>query len=98
MLEKSLKASWKNLFNFIIIKITHSFITNLLLIISLTLSFIIVVVLFSLNLAINKFLVNIQYYFMIFYAIFLFIFVIMNAIRIFGIQFEDSSFLLLYHY
>lgn len=95
MLEESLKISWKNLFSFIIVKITHSFITNLLFIISLSLSFLVVVVLFSLNLTINKFLVNIQYYFILFYAIFLYFFVIMNAIQIFGIQFEDSSFLLL---
>ncbi len=32
---------------------------------------------------------------MIFYSIFLFIFILLNAIKIFGTQFEDSSFLLL---
>ncbi|WP_308149368.1 hypothetical protein [Spiroplasma sp. AdecLV25b] len=95
MLEKSLKVNWKNLFYFIMVKITHSFITNLLFIISIVLSFLVIVVLFSLNLAIDKFLVNIQYYIMILYGILLFIFVLMNAIKLFGTQVEDSSFLLL---
>ncbi|WP_425381322.1 ABC transporter permease [Spiroplasma endosymbiont of Polydrusus pterygomalis] len=92
---KNKNKSWIKLFQLILFKINHSFITIFLLIFSLTFSLITSLILFSLNLANDIFFVDFQYYFIIFYNILLFIFVVMNAIKIFGIQIEDSSFLLL---
>ncbi|WP_342276896.1 hypothetical protein [Spiroplasma endosymbiont of Nebria brevicollis] len=89
------KCSWIKFFQLILFKINHSFVTIFLFSFSLLLSLLIPLVLFSLKLSLESFIVIFQYYIMIFYSIILFIFVLMNAIKIFGIQIEDSSFLLL---
>ncbi|WP_308150015.1 hypothetical protein [Spiroplasma sp. AdecLV25b] len=89
------KSSWNNLFQFILIKISYSFITLFLICLSLFVSLITTFVFFNLKLDANKFFINFQYYIMILYGILLFIFVLINAIKLFGTQVEDSSFLLL---
>lgn len=92
---KNDKAAWFKLFRLIIIKINYSFITAFLFLFSIIISGLTISTLFFLNLSIESFTINLQYYIMIFYSIFLFIFILLNAIKIFGTQFEDSSFLLL---
>ncbi|MBP1525383.1 MAG: hypothetical protein H9Q65_02015 [Spiroplasma ixodetis] len=92
---KTKKTSWFKLFRLIIIKISYSFITAFLFLFSIVISVLSISVLFFLNLSIEDFIIDLQYYIMIFYSIFLFIFILLNAIKIFGTQFEDSSFLLL---
>lgn len=92
---KNDQATWFKLFRLIIIKISYSFITAFLFLFSIIISILTIITLFFLNLSVEGFTINLQYYIMIFYSIFLFIFILLNAIKIFGTQFEDSSFLLL---
>lgn len=92
---KNEQATWFKLFRLIIIKISYSFITAFLFLFSIIISILTISTLFFLNLSVEGFTINLQYYIMIFYSIFLFIFILLNAIKIFGTQFEDSSFLLL---
>lgn len=92
---KNKSKSWIKLFELILFKINHSFITIFLFLFSLLFSLISSLILFSLNLSNDIFFGYFQYYFIIFYNILLFIFVVMNAIKIFGIPIEDNSFLLL---
>ncbi|WP_342257839.1 hypothetical protein [Spiroplasma endosymbiont of Nomada ruficornis] len=92
---KNKSKSWIKLFELILFKINHSFITIFLFLFSLLFSLISSLILFSLNLSNDIIFNDFQYYFIIFYNILLFIFVVMNAIKIFGIPIEDSSFLLL---
>ncbi|WP_308150147.1 hypothetical protein [Spiroplasma sp. AdecLV25b] len=94
-MNNKVKCSWIKFFQLILFKINHSFVTIFLFSFSLLFSLLIPLVLFSLKLSLESFIVIFQYYIMIFYSIILFIFVLMNAIKIFGIQIEDSSFLLL---
>lgn len=89
------KASWFKLFRLILIKINYSFVTIFLFIFSIIISGLSISTLFLLDLPAATFFITFQYYVMIFYSILLFIFILLNAIKLFGIQFEDSSFLLL---
>lgn len=89
------KANWYKLCRLILIKISYSFITVFLFLFSIVISSLSISVLFFLDLSIASFITFLQYYIMIFYSILLFIFILLNAIKIFGTQFEDSSFLLL---
>lgn len=93
--NKKNKASWFKLFRLVIIKISYSFISAFLFLFSIIISVLTISILFFLNLSATNFIINLQYYIMIFYSIFLFIFILLNAIKLFGTQFEDSSFLLL---
>ena len=77
------------------IKISYSFITTFLFLFSILISSLTIITLFFLDLSVESFIIYLQYYVMIFYSILLFIFILLNAIKIFGTQFEDSSFLLL---
>lgn len=92
---KSKSRSWIKLFQLILFKINHSFTAMFLLLFSLLFSVLTPLILFSVKISADNFLINFQYYFMIFYNIILFIFAALNAIKIFGVQIEDSSFLLL---
>ncbi len=92
---KNNQATWFKLFRLIIIKISYSFITAFLFLFSIIVSALTISILFFLNLSVATFTINLQYFIMIFYSVFLFIFILLNTIKIFGTQFEDSSFLLL---
>lgn len=94
-MNSKIKCSWVKFFELILFKINHSFVTIFLFLFSLLLSFFTPLILFSLKLSVESFITIFQYYVMIFYSIILFIFVLMNGIKIFGTQIEDSSFLLL---
>lgn len=94
-MNSKIKCSWFKFFELILFKINHSFVTIFLFLFSLLLSLFTPLILFSLKLSVDSFITIFQYYIMIFYSIILFIFVLMNGIKIFGTQIEDSSFLLL---
>ncbi len=89
------KANLGKLLEFIFIKVYYSFITVFLFILSIFISLTISIVFFTLKLSSNTFFIIFQYYIMILYSIFLFIFALMNSIKLFGTQFEDNSFLLI---